>query len=462
MAEREFRIPVLSHWDASDDVLLMALVANDGELYSALESVNGQVRDENGVPTGLWLQYSRITDDGMEALAGLVEVTEFESSQRMTDGSLVHLRDMVKMERMLLNQMAITGTGLRHLAGMSRLCRLQLCQCTLADSAMAQLPNLPALTMLNLSCSTGCTDAALNYIARLENLTDFTLNGAPAVGPGLRYLARLSKLQYLDLSSGLSRITTDDDLAHLPILPSVESLSLRHTYVTDAGLINLTRLPALQSLDLEMTAVTDRGVQRLGSLPHLTSVNLNHTKVTARGVKELQAARSGIEITAHDCTGEPPREPEVANLIQRHEYREAAPVAQSWTRIEAWFAEHLPDALATLRPPASEVDLENLEERIGCPLPPDVRASYLIHDGQACHDDDTYGLGVVFGRMIEPIAEGEGVMWLYEHRVEHKWWGGGELDARLGFLPTRRDARGGKWAGLAPHLLGLRKAFHRH
>jgi cell wall assembly regulator SMI1 len=380
-----------------------------------MESVEGQVGDYGGVPMSLQLRYSRITDEGMEAFAGLTEVTEFESSMRMTDAALAHMRGMVKMEKLTLNEVSLTGDGLRHLAGMSRLEGLHLCSCALTDSALAHLPALPALKILNLTSSSGCTTAALECLTRLRGLTAFCLNGAPAAGWGLRHLASLPRLVALDLSSGSKRITTDADLAHLPPLPTVEQLDLRYTYVTDAGLAHLARLPAVDSLTLEMTEVTDAGIGHLAALSKLKWVNLNHTKVTIRGVRELQAAHPAIHVTAHNCTGDPAREPEIAALIRRPEYREAAPVARSWARIEAWFAEHLPDALASLRPPAKESDLDALEERIGRPLPADFRASYLIHDGQS------EGPGVLFGARLEPIAEGEGVRWLYEHRVEHEW-----------------------------------------
>src|SRR5262249_32169479 len=154
------------------------------------------------------------------------------------------------------NEMSVTGDGLRHLAGMTRLDGLHLCSCALTDEALSHLPALPALKILNLTSSTGCTTAALECLTRLGNLTAFCLNGAPAAGWGFRRLAALPRLVSLDLSSGGARITTDADLAHLPSLPTVESLDLRYTYVTDAGLAHLARLPALDSLDLEMTDVT--------------------------------------------------------------------------------------------------------------------------------------------------------------------------------------------------------------
>ncbi len=419
MEKQPCYVPVLAHWSRSDDVLLKALVANGGELYSAVEAVKGQVGIEDGKATAIWLQNSRITDDGIEALASLIEVTEFETSQRMTDASFVHLRGMVKMERLTLLKMGVTGDGLRHLAGMSRLRSLQICSCTLTDAALSHLPVLPALTMFNLSSSTGCTDAALECLGRLQNLEHFSLNGAPATGPGLRHLAELPHLRSLDLSGGSTRITSDDDFGQLPTLPTVEYLTLGHTYITDAGLVYLTRLPGVKSLSLEMTDISDAGIVYLGALPNLESVNLNHTKVTLRGVQELKGARPGLNVSARDCTGGPPAAPEVLELIRRPEHREAAHVARSWARIEAWLAEHLPAALATLCPPVADADLDALETRIGKRLPADFRASYLIHDGQLCLDDDSDRLGVLLGLILEPIKKGESVLGLYEHRVQH-------------------------------------------
>jgi cell wall assembly regulator SMI1 len=420
MGKRTYHVSVLPFWETSDDVLLKALVANGGELYSALEAVKGQVRKEKRGATAIWLRYCRITDEGIEALAGLTEVKEFESSQRMIDASLVYLRGMVKMERLTLNDMRVIGDGLRHLAEMSQLKALQICGCMLTDVALSHLPVLPALTMFNLSSSTGCTDAGLECLTRLESLEHFSPNGPPIASPGLRHLAALRSLRHLDLSGATERVITDDTLAYLPELRSVEYLGLRYTHVTDAGLAHLAWLPGLKHLNLEWTGISDAGIRHLAALPNLESVNLNQTKVTLRGVRELQAARPGIAVSAHDCTGEPSPEPQKLELIRRSDHREAAPVARSWARIERWFAANLPFALETIRPPAAEADLDELEKRIGRPLPADFRASYLIHDGQD-RDTERWGYGVIFGLYLRPIADGEGIRWLYVYRVEHEW-----------------------------------------
>jgi cell wall assembly regulator SMI1 len=59
-----------------------------------------------------------------------------------------------------------------------------------------------------------------------------------------------------------------------------------------------------------------------------------------------------------------------------------APVAASWQRIDAWLARHAPASHAALHPPASEDDLTRTETALGFPLPPDLRASLLHHNGE--------------------------------------------------------------------------------
>jgi hypothetical protein len=58
-------------------------------------------------------------------------------------------------------------------------------------------------------------------------------------------------------------------------------------------------------------------------------------------------------------------------------------VAEAWSRIEAWLAQNAPELGATLRPPASEDAIRALEAKLDRPLPPDLRESLAIHDGQS-------------------------------------------------------------------------------
>jgi cell wall assembly regulator SMI1 len=93
-----------------------------------------------------------------------------------------------------------------------------------------------------------------------------------------------------------------------------------------------------------------------------------------------------------------------------------APVAGSWRRIEAWLDGHLPILKLSLRPGILERDLAKFEKLVGQRLPDDVRASWMIHDGQRPvpylpdaveygveYDDDLLGKGVVFGSEVLPL-----------------------------------------------------------
>lgn len=88
-------------------------------------------------------------------------------------------------------------------------------------------------------------------------------------------------------------------------------------------------------------------------------------------------------------------------------------VADSWERIEAWLDEHFPVLELSLNPGASEEDLAKFEEAVGQSLPPDVRESWLIHDGQARLPIVGWpGLGrlpknagLIFGATILPLLQ---------------------------------------------------------
>lgn len=75
-------------------------------------------------------------------------------------------------------------------------------------------------------------------------------------------------------------------------------------------------------------------------------------------------------------------------------------IENAWKRLEAWFAEHHPEPLEHLNPGADEAALRRYETATGHRLPPDVRRSFLIHDGEA-----QGATGVVFGLRLLPLSE---------------------------------------------------------
>jgi cell wall assembly regulator SMI1 len=54
-----------------------------------------------------------------------------------------------------------------------------------------------------------------------------------------------------------------------------------------------------------------------------------------------------------------------------------------WQRIETFLAENAPPMLAALNPGATPAEIAEIEKVLGITLPPDLRETYLIHNGCA-------------------------------------------------------------------------------
>jgi Leucine-rich repeat (LRR) protein len=116
---------------------------------------------------------------------------------------------------------------------------------------------------------------------------------------------------------------TDDSLALLSSLPSMESLYLQQNHfsdkglerlrrksrlkklcvgfgnpeITDMGLLHLKNCTKLELLDLQSCNITDRGLEVLKGLPSLNTLWLSGTKVTRAQIKSLRQALPRLNVT---------------------------------------------------------------------------------------------------------------------------------------------------------------------
>lgn len=58
-----------------------------------------------------------------------------------------------------------------------------------------------------------------------------------------------------------------------------------------------------------------------------------------------------------------------------------AEVAESWKRIELWLASKVPSLATSLAKPATDEVIDRVENQMEIDFPPDLRESYLVHDG---------------------------------------------------------------------------------
>lgn len=96
-------------------------------------------------------------------------------------------------------------------------------------------------------------------------------------------------------------------------------------------------------------------------------------------------------------SNEQPRKPSSGIQLQElspNGIQPPPPVQDSWARIDAWAESHYPELYDQLSYPATAQDVDDLEAELDCSLPPDVRESLMVHDGQ---DRGGKPTGILFG-----------------------------------------------------------------
>ncbi|VTR96685.1 regulatory subunit : Putative regulatory subunit (Fragment) OS=Gemmata sp. Wa1-1 PE=4 SV=1: Sigma70_r2: Sigma70_r4_2: LRR_6: LRR_6: LRR_6: LRR_6: LRR_6: LRR_6 [Gemmata massiliana] len=221
-----------------------------------------------------------------------------DSKPKLTDEGLKNLPpiDVPFALGLRGTRVAITDAGLEHLAGLKNLTHLSLLGTRVRGTGLKHLTGLKNLTAIELT-QAPVTDAGLKHLADLKGLTRITLCYANNYyahedldGAWLKHLAGLKKLTHLDLYS--SRVT-DEWLEHLVAPEALTHLDLGRASVTDEGLRHLAKVKNLTSLDLTLNEeVTDKGLVELGGLEHLADLNLSQTRVTGDGMKHLAGLKN--------------------------------------------------------------------------------------------------------------------------------------------------------------------------
>jgi len=128
------------------------------------------------------------------------------------------------------------------------------------------------------------TDEVLADVCGVESVTSLDLSGSKRLtDTGIRHLARLPGLTYLDLSG---TAITDRGLEILRHLPALEDLSLAMTAVTDEGMPQLAHCHAVRRVNLSWTATGDRALEALAGKRRLSEL-LSGAAVSDAGIPLL-------------------------------------------------------------------------------------------------------------------------------------------------------------------------------
>ncbi|MCA9267171.1 MAG: hypothetical protein KDA41_01810, partial [Planctomycetales bacterium] len=131
------------------------------------------------------------------------------------------------------------------------------------DAALAHLAGLPQLRSVLLN-KTAVTDQGLATLGQIETLENLDLRGCATTNDGVAHLAGLAKLRGLRLStrqaedtsdlSGATSYVDDGAMASIGQLTNLEVLALDNLFVTEIGLAELASLTKLKELYLAGTS----------------------------------------------------------------------------------------------------------------------------------------------------------------------------------------------------------------
>ena len=93
---------------------------------------------------------------------------------------------------------------------------------------------------------------------------------------------------------------TDEDMALIAKLTTLEALHIGYTDVSDAGLFHLRSLTRMEELDLCCTKITDSGLRHLRGMRDLGILHLDGTAITDEGLRHLGHLRRLEWLTLSD------------------------------------------------------------------------------------------------------------------------------------------------------------------
>jgi len=159
--------------------------------------------------------------------------------------------------------------------------------------AIGGLTKLRALTLYN-QCS--LTDETLALLSSLESLEGLEIDGAKITDAGLKAFSPLKNLRKCTFYHVLGKEKfTGAGVAHLAELPRFESFGCGGSSFNDEGLAACAKLPHLRELRIWHTMATDAGVAKLTGMTSLKIVKLGPQftpRITDASVVNLSKIKS--------------------------------------------------------------------------------------------------------------------------------------------------------------------------
>lgn len=238
-------------------------------------------------PGGKWTK-GFITADGVRHLEKLTNLERLHLfSVNMTDAGMNSLAQLNNLQYLHLGDNSVTDDGIARLRELKKLRDLTL-SCNkrgrMTFAGVSRLNGLPELRRLWYSGRAPRPDAAALDLSNLPGLEDFCMGHLR--DQDLAGLASCHKMKRLQI--GFDSSVTDEGLAYLAGMKSMEVLLVSGQGITDAGLVHLDKMGSLWSLAIH-GSLTDQGLRQIEEMKSLGSVTINsRMKIGSSAVARLR------------------------------------------------------------------------------------------------------------------------------------------------------------------------------
>lgn len=255
--------------------------------------------------------------------AGNIEAIQLRTSW-VTDGDLLKLARLPRLQRLDLSRTRISDQGLGYLKKASQLRevnlayaerigdpahaiikewkqlrRLSLRGTVVGDETAVSASTLPNLEVLDIA-DTLVADIGIEALASAPRLKEISIGNIRMSELGYQSLRQYTNLQRLDLSGGRHRGSTTLSpraVQAIASLRQLRTLQLGHVKLTVENLASLASLANLDTLGLEYSPeIGDAAIPVLAGWKSLRWVDLGGTKFTAQGIATLREQRPDCKV----------------------------------------------------------------------------------------------------------------------------------------------------------------------
>src|SRR5579859_4111363 len=243
--------------------------ADDQDVAALLRDKGGKVTESRGLVVSVDANdCSTWTADDFRKLGQLSHLKSLSMGAGLSDATLPLLSGLAELETFQTNLSTVSDEGVKGFAALKNLRVLKFFHPgkMFTGTGLAQLADLPRLSSLTVAGSLSFGDEGMAAVAKLTQLREFRTWHAGSTLEGMKALRALRDLKSLTLGQRLAYAPptslSDETIAVLAEMKSLQTLQLEEARLKPDGLLQLKLLPELKKLTLEGIDLADSDVER--------------------------------------------------------------------------------------------------------------------------------------------------------------------------------------------------------